>query len=234
MAITRVGTESDGDSSAIGATTISFSHTTPVGATLLLLAVHMQGDESIDTTPTFDGDNFTLIHDSGVQTGGDQRAWLYGFVSPAAKTATIAATTSGHDFHGAAAVNFAGTKTASVAAATNFLSADVNTVNGTTNVHASAGSAGNALIVTAGWRGGDITPSTVDNSFAEIYDRATGASASADTSHTMSELLNAAPSAVTITMGGSDQNSGILIELVAASEGIAPQAVYHYQNEGYF
>ncbi len=217
MTVTRVGSESDGDNTINGATEISFSHTVPSGASLLLLAVNIRGDESIDVTPTWDGDDFTLIHDTGLGSSGEMRAYLYGFAAPAAKTATIQANTSTHDFHGATAINFAGTVSSSVAAAVNFLSEDNNTGNTSTNVHASAGSAGNALIVMAGWLGADITPSSVDNSFVEIYDRTSGTSSTNDTSHTMSELLDAAPSAVTITMGGSDQNAGIFIELVAAA-----------------
>lgn len=216
MTVTRVGTETDGDSSALAITAISFSHTVPSGASLLLLAVQMQGDETISALPTWDGDDFSLIHDTGVQGAGDHHSWLYGFIATAAKTATIAFNTSVADYHGVGAVNFAGTKTASVADAVNFLSEDVNNTNTDTNVHASAGNAGNALIVMAGWRGGDITPSTVDNSFNEIYDRATGSAPAVDTAHMMAELLDAAPSAVTVTMGGSDQNAGIFIELIVA------------------
>jgi len=216
MTVSRIGTDTDGDSTNTG-TAISFSHTVPSGASLLLLAIHMEGNETVDVVPTWDGDNFTLIRATALVANSDFRSFLYGFVAPAAKTATIAATVSDSLFRGVAAINFAGTVTTSVAAAVVFLSEDSNTANTSTNVHASAGSSPNALFVTAGWRGGDITPSTVSDSFLEIYDRATGTSATSDCSHTASWLQDGAPSAVTITMGGSDQNAGIFVELVAAA-----------------
>lgn len=217
MAITRVGTDTNGDDSDTG-TSISFSHTTPADCTLLILTVHMFGDETM-TTPTWDGDNFTIIKEGTLAPSNSFRSWIWGFVNPGAKTATIAATTSSSTFHGVGAINFGGTISTSVAAAANFLSEDSNTGNTSTNVHASAGSAGNALFITAGWRGADITPSTVDNSFVEIYDRTTGASPTSDSSHTASWLQDSAPSAVTITMGGADQNDGILIELIPGGTG---------------
>jgi len=216
MTVTRVGTETDADNSA-GGSSFSFSHTVPAGASLLLLAVFATGDVDVTVTPTWDGDDFTLINDSGPEIQGMQRIHVYGFVSPAAKTATIAGTTDGFGYLGVEAVNYAGGETASVAAAVNHLSDDVNSTNEISTVHASAGNAGNALIAMGSWRGGDTGPSTVDNSFNEIYDRATGGSTTNDTAHTMSELLDAAPSAVSITMTLSDQCTGTFIELVAAT-----------------
>lgn len=218
MAITRVGTETDGDTTTTG-TAISFSHTVPSGASLLLVAVHMQGDETITGNLTWDGNDMTLIHATPSSSSGDQRAWLWGYINPAATTAIIAGTTSTCEFRGIGAVNYAGTETSSVGAATNYLSEDNNTTNTSTNVHSSAGTAGRTLIVTAGWRGGDMTPTSVDNSFTEVWDRASGSASAADTSHMLGELIGGAPSAVTVTAGGSDQNAGILIELIPASVG---------------
>lgn len=218
MAVSRVGVDTDGDTTNT-TTAFSFSHTTSSTPTLLILIIHMEGDETVSGLPTWDSSNFTLIKEGTAATSSDFRSWVYGFINPGNKTANIVGTTSNANYHGLAAIAFAGTDSSSVASATNFLSEDSNTSNTSTNVHASAGSSGNALLVTAGWRGGDLSPSSVDNSFVEIYDRATGADITSDCSHTASWLANSAPSAVTITMGGSDQNDGIYIELVAAGGG---------------
>ncbi len=211
MAISRVGTETITNSSA-NAGDHSYSHTTTSDTDLLLLTVFLEGSEVITTTPTFDGDDFTLIRDTG-DTGNnaDVRVFVYEFRSPAAKTATIFVDFTGNVNPSASiAVNYSG------AGSAKFLSEDINTTASSTGVHASGGASTSALFVVGCGQGNDMQPASVDNSFVEVWDQQTGTSAAADFGHIGAELLTGAPSGVTITYGSptSDQNTSVLIELL--------------------
>ncbi len=213
---TRVGSETI-DNSSTGRDPASFSHTTTADTDILLVCILIEGAEAVTGTPTFDGDNLTLIHDTG-STGDNSsvRVYIYGKVSPGAKTATISVDfVSSVDPSAISCINYMGVDTTSVAAATNYLSEDVNTVGTSTGVHASGGSNGNTLFVVGCGQNEDMQPASVDNDFVEIWDEQTG-SGSDDFGHIGAELTMGLPSAVTITYGASGDNTSVLIELVAA------------------
>lgn len=219
----RVGTETI-DNSSSNRDPATATHTTTSDTDLLLVCVITLGNENVTGTPTFDSDNLTLIHDVGQNNSSDVRIQIWGIVSPGAKTATVSVDfISGVDPSVLAMINYKDVDTASVAAATNFINDDVNDVPTSTGVHASGGSLGNTLFVVGGGIGADMQPASVDNSFVEIWDEQTGTSTSTDLGHIGAELLTGLGSGVTITYAVSDENTSVLIELVAlvaAQDGI--------------
>lgn len=223
MAVTQVGSHTtENSSSSVGSH--SYSHTTTADTDLLVLVVQLEGNEEVDGTPTWNSLNFTLI-DAGTDTGsnGDTRTYIYGMVSPGAATATVSISfLSNCDPSMSACINYAGTDTASVAAATNVVDAVSNTSTTSTTVFSSGGASGNGLFVTGVGQGQDMQPASLDNGFSEIWDEQTGGSSTRDFGHIGGELLSGLPSGVTITWGATDENSGVLIELVAAAAGGAP------------
>jgi len=206
-------------------TAVSFAHTVDVGTTLLVVTVSLQGAMDTTVVPAWDGTPMTAIRDQGTQGSGNIHAAVYGIISPSTGTLNVTATlTAGAASHGFTAINYQDTDTASVAAAANFLSEDINNAATSTSVHASAGTAGRLLVIHGAARGQDMQPATVDNSFSEVYDEQTGTDGSEDEAHFGAELAASAPSAVTITWATSDENSSIYFELLPApAAGTAPK-----------
>ena len=220
MAVTRGG--SGGSFSTSSAVTdVSYSTTVDASTTLLVLFISCEAGESVTDTPAFNtSENFTLIHattESG--SNADVRTYLYGLVSPTVTTANITFTLSATDTCFSCALNYIGTVSSSVANATNFLSEDVNNAAGetSTTVHASAGNSGNALLMGGAFKSGHGDPASNASSFTEIYDAATGTADFSDLSYYVAELLNSAPSAITVTWATTDSNVGNYIEIVAAA-----------------
>ena len=231
MAITIVGSISEHVNPA--ATPVGFKdgvHTTTADTDLLMHFVAIEGNEAPDSTPSrFDisdtNQSLTLIADTG-STGSntDVRLLAYGLVSPGAVTTADCRFDVAIEAAQIASiwVNFAGVVTSSVAAATNFENEKVNTAASSTTVIPSGGSTGNPLICWAAANGNDMAPSSVDNSFTELLDNVTAAT-TADYAYSLSSLLTGGPSAVTVSWNVSDENSGLLIELIpAASTNLLP------------
>ncbi len=223
MAITRGTTISDIKISA-NASNFDFSHTVDTGATLLLVYVGMEGNESIDeaTNPPQwslgGGEALTKISDSG-STGNnaDCRSQWWGLVNPTAGAGTVRlrSGSGNHNPMWGAAVNYLGTIAGSVAVAVNVLSTDNNTDATSTAVHGSAGTPSSALIFGGHGQGQDMAPSSNATGFTEVFDTTTGGSNSADFACNISELLDAAPEAITVTWTVSDENCSIYLELRA-------------------
>ncbi len=232
MAITRVGTETINNSSS-SRDPASFSHTTTADTDLLLVCVLIEGNEAVNGTPTFDGNDLTLIRDTGsTGSNGDVRVYVYGMVSPGAVTGTVSVDfTSSVNPSAVACINYKGTDTITVGLATNFINEDVNTSGTSTGVHASGGTSGNALFVVGCGQGADMQPASVDNSFVEVWDQQTGTSNSSDFGHIGAEKLSSIPSAVTITYGATDENTSVLIELLVP--GIDPAIADVETDEDY-
>ena len=227
MAITRGGTTSSFSTSVEG-TTGDVSHTVDSGTDLLVLSVSMRANHAVNGTPQWSlggGENLTLIHAStSSDLAGDQRQYIYGLISPTVGAGTIDVVIDpAAPWIFSSAINYIGCDTASVAAATNFLSEDVNDTNTQTSVHASAGSSGNALYFAGCLRGGDGDPSSNASSFTELFDGGTGADATQDGAFYVADLLDSAPAAITVTWAVSDENASIYVEIVAAAVGANPK-----------
>jgi len=205
------------DNSTAGVTSHSFSHTTTGDTDLLLLYVHIEGNESVSGLPTFDGADFTVIQEqASTGNNGDTRSHVYGLISPGKKTATIAVSfASSSDPSCCICVNYHGVDTASVAAATNQAGSVQNTTTSATVAFSSAGTSGNGLVASVVGQGADMSPMSFDNSFLELWDHETGGgSAITDFGHGGAELLSGIPSALTVTMGATDECGGLMVELV--------------------
>lgn len=226
MAISIVGTISEIVSP--NSTAVSFvdgNHTTTADTDLLLHFVALEGNQGPDTAPSrFDisgtDQALTLISDSG-STGSntDVRVLCYGLVSPGAVTGASCRTDVQFTANPIAAVwvNISGVVTTSVAAATNDAGTYQDTSGtGSTTVLSSGGSTGNGLIAWAAAQSNSMQPSSSDNGFTEQVEGVTAATTS-DLSYNLCTLLSGAPSAVTITWNTTEENSGLLVELIPAT-----------------
>lgn len=212
----------------------SFSHTADSSTSLMILVVGLEGAEDLSATPVWDsvGDNltFTLINDSG-NTGANQdtRLLVYGLVGAittgASKTITVTTSTNANPSW-CCAVNYIGTETASVAAATNHLSTDNNTVATDTSVHASAGNAGNCLFQAGICQGSTSTPASNNASFTEVVDSETGAGGGVDFGVYYSDDVNVSgATAITVTWAIVQENTSSFVEVVVASASGLPGRV---------
>jgi hypothetical protein len=220
MAVTRGATLSSFTASANG-TTADISHTVDSGTTLLVVCVTLEAGESVVGTPQWSqggGENLTLVN-ATTESGSNQdmRNYIYALVSPTSGAGTIDIVISTTDNVFSCAINYIGTDETDVATATNFLSEDVNNAGTSTCVHASAGSAGNALFFLGNFKGGDATPVSNNASFNELFEDVTGTSPTSDQTFYVADLLDSAPSAITVTWTGTDENAGNYIEIVAAA-----------------
>ena len=209
--------------------------TVPAGTDFLLSLIAFEGNENINPTTgcQWKGTDLTQIDDTGnTASNTDCRVYAYGMVSPPAGTfnARTAFTTSA-----APAVsvwmNFTGTPTSSVAAATNATSNVSNTDPTSTSVLGSGGTAGNTLIAFAVGQTHWLSPATINGSFVELLDTTT-ASTTADFSYYLAPYyaIAGATGATISWSGGGNENAATLIELVEA--GITALPGYHGANRG--
>lgn len=228
MAVTRGDTITiDGDSSA-SQVDITSSHTVDTNTTLLLVFIGLQANIDILTTPTFDGGDLTLIREStNSGTSGNMHNYVYAMVNPTVKTADITMTTNTTSHTTLVAINYIGTIVSSPGAAVLFLSEDVNDDPTTTSVIASGGTTGNALLFVGNFRGGDGDPSSNDATFTELADGATGTHTSSDAAYYVADLLDSAPSAITVTWAVEDENAAQYFQIVAAAGGGGSPFPYH-------
>ena len=222
MAITRGATVSIFTSS-IGATSVSDSHTVDSGTTLLFVTTSMEAGEGLDAGPPAwnTTETMTLIR-ATTNSGSNQdvRNNTYALVNPTATTANITYSHTSTDNMSHVAVNYLGTETSSVAAATNALNEDVNDTATSTTVLASGGAAGSTLVAVGVFKGGDGDPASNNASFNELADSSTGASTTSDTSFYVADLIGiSGATAVTITWAGTDENAGQLVEIIPAAAG---------------
>lgn len=205
----------------------NFNHTVDANTKIVLLFVALEGIEAINPTPVWDAatanETFVIVRDTGAQVdNGDMRLYVYGIVNPTAKTAQISLDWDGSaDPAWAGAINYDGIITTSVANAALFITDDVNNAVSTQSIHASGGTAGNVLIWFGAGQGFDMSPmaQTAGTTFTEIVDEETGGSGVADFGVGVFELINSAPSAITVDYGANDENASIFLQLVASSTG---------------
>ncbi len=225
--VNEVGTRTVAKIDAVSpASVLNISHTTTSDTDILICLAAIEGNEQLEGDfCLFDGVALGPIGDTGATgDGGDVRLYAFGMMSPGANTATAKLDPQFSTSPIVAVwLNYAGVVLTSLAAATNYLDEDINTVASgatTTSVLASGGSSPNGLIVFGVAQGGTgMDGSSVDNSFIERLDDTTELTTS-DFAFNLSDLLAGAPSACTITWGGSDQNTAFMLELVAAASGM--------------
>lgn len=215
-----VGTSSSCTTTDTLQTSCNISHTVPSGTTLLYLTISVEAEESVTATPTWNtSQNFTLVHQTTDSTSNaDVTNYVYALVNPNVTSSTITVSTSQTDNISAFAVNWNGTETGSVAAATNYIGEEVNNSAAETNTTeiSSGGSTGNMLVFSGARKAGTGAACASNNAgFTELFDGATGIDATAD--HCYYVAYGAAPSGIIVTWNATDSNAGQLVELVAAS-----------------
>jgi len=222
MTITRVGSETT-QVSSVNNTGFTFNHTTVSGQSLLLLAVHLEGGETVTGLPTFDGGNFVLIAESTAQANADTRSWLFGIVSPNVGALEVVVVFSPANPSTCACINYAGTKTVDVATAVNLIE-EVQNLDATfTTVFASADEIGADDILFASYvfQGANGSPISVSTGWGEIYDLTTGGSASSDFATGSAEEFTP-PNGLTVTWDvEDDENGGMLCRIVDAATVLA-------------
>jgi len=235
MPVSRVGTASFLPESTTPSSTGTLPHTAPSGTTLLMVSAAMTMNRAFDgaTLPTWGGVDMTLVRNSASGTGaGDVEISTWGIVSPVAATADVVVTwtNSGQPFW-VSAVNYDGTVVSSVGAAIQFLTEDINNTATATSVHASGGTAGNGLIFVGAGVGDDMIPASNASSYIEVIENNTGGGEgnANDLACYIADLVDSAPSAITVTWGVTDENNSHHLEIVAAAAATG-NPWYYYAN----
>jgi hypothetical protein len=236
MEIAEVGTRSIAIATDAAGTvpTNNTGHTVPVGTDFLLALIAFEGNEAINPTTGCQwlGVDLTEIDDTG-STGdnSDCRIYAYGMVSPTAGSGNAR---TAYQYSGAPAVsvwmNFTGTATASVAAATNAISNVSNTSPASTSVLASGGTAGNTLIAFGAAQNSGLSPASINGSFSELLDTTTASGTAEFAYYLATYYAISGAEGPTITWASSNENAAVLVELVAA--GITSLPGYHGANRG--
>jgi hypothetical protein len=215
MAVTRGGTVTTWSTSGT-TSSVSQSHTVDADTTLLILVISAEAQETMDTEPVWNSSEaMTLIHASTAGTSGDVRNWIYGLVNPTATTANITYTVSSNDNGHFTAINYKGTVTDSVAAATTYIDEDVDNAGTTDNYSISYSTTANCLLTAGVFRGGDGDPASNNQGFAELADSGTGTSSTSDISFYVADSLSGdTAGTITVTWSATDENAGQLIEII--------------------
>lgn len=215
--------------SLVSGNTLDITYTVPSGTELLLIGGFGRDTtiSSIEdwTTTTEPFVELPAAFDAQGAGANDIDMKVWGIINPTAKANTITVTYEDTvNWRCAWMASYAGNDTTSVADAVNFLeyNADAATVAvfESTSVLASAGTAGNALIVMGGHISDEgANTSSIDAAFTEIIDDTTLNSAigNGGAGWYMAHLLDGAPDAATITWGNNNYSRGLMFEIVAAS-----------------
>ena len=209
------------------------SHVVQSGTIITIFSVHMRGSVDITTTPFFNtSETFTLIHES-TNSGqdGDSHTYVYGLINPTATTADIEYDVDSTDKLSHTAVNYSGTISSNVAAATNFLSEDVNDTSTTTSVHASAGTSGSTLFFAGSHVLLTADPSSNDAGFFEISD-GDAFDTGSGIAYYVCDKIGGGASAITVTWNDNFANASVYIEVLPAVSGLSiPVARNHYKQQ---
>ena len=215
--------------------TNDLSHEVTAGTTLLLCFVAQRAAE-VCSAITWNSVSLTRIDDLNTSTAaGDVAGSIWGLISPTPATADFNVTSGTGTWlawHIKAGLNVHGTNTDSVAAAISNLSMDDNNVDrGTTNVHASGGSAGNWLLFFGAGIGDDMVPASNNATFNELAELQSGGTNSSDLDGSIYIADKAGISAITVTFAASDENIGGLFEIVAGAASVTLPG-FHGANRG--
>ncbi len=223
-AVTQVGTPA-GFGVDSGDATVDLTWTVPAGADFCLYSVGHWGDADVTDVEdwTTGTESFVQIDITNSDAGGNVGFSTWAVVAPTAKANTITTTISGSaNYVWAAASCYDSTVTTSVGDATNALqNIDNTTATSTTGPFTSAGTSGNALLLSCGAIGGDMTAVSIDDGFTVAIEGDTGGGSggNGDGDYVHAYLLDNAPQAPTVTWAETDENSCHFIELVAAAAG---------------
>lgn len=231
MAISRVGSESEGFA-AYDANwgPLNIGHTIPSGATLVMVSATVPANKDDIGGIVWDtigvNEALTLVHaTTSSDSGGDVKTFTYAIVNPTAKSADMRISPVGADNStiSAGVVNYDGTETASVAAATDFHEEDVNNTNSATLVFASAGTGGNLLYAAGGFVNNDADPIALSGTWTDVL-QVTDATQTQELILAIAEEDPAA--ALTMTRDGADNEcAGHMLEIIVASGGATTQGL---------
>jgi hypothetical protein len=227
MAVSRGATVTEwvDSSTPIGTST---THTVDASTTMLIVAFGSEGDLTI-SSPVWNGSEGMTLIGSVVtsSSGGDVRVWLYGLVSPTTGAHTLSwSVAGGGDNAWAVAVNYLGTDTTSVAAATNLIDSEDNGNNASPDVAMSGSTTSGAALVIAGtFRGADGDPATESNdgNFADVATADTGGgSSTTDTSYYYGDDVDGGTGGtvsptIDWTGSASDECVGVFAEILEAA-----------------
>jgi hypothetical protein len=219
MAITQVGTPTSDTNTTPGNATLSISATIPAGASCCNVAIVLKADETMTSVEWSIGPQaFTQVGTS-TSSGNAQDivVFCYTLVNPTDGTGTITVTHSTTNSSCAAQVCYAGTVTTSAADACIERAEDVNNAPTSDTTLASSGTSGNALFGIAGFMGADGDPTSNSEGWTELFDIQSG-TAGDDKVLYICEELTTVPDSWTVAWSATDENAGILMELIAAEE----------------
>lgn len=230
MAITRGATVTTGVDSATPIIA-TLAHTVNASTTLLVVTFHCEGDLGISSVNWNTTEAMTEI--SSVVTssaGGDCRVYAFGRVNPTVTAANVTWTVSGAgDNLAVVCVNYLGTETASVAAATNAIDSENNGDAAATTVAMSGATTLGATLVAAGtFYGGDGNPSSdTGASFNTVREGETGTSTTTDTCYYYGDLIDGGTGGtvspvINWTGTASDECVGVFFEILSATTNVTP------------
>lgn len=212
-------------------------HTVTSGTTVLVIAIGIRANIE-PTAVDWNGNALTLVHDLDNSTSSaDVAAEVWCLDSPSAATGNITYDTGGTvNPDWIIAVNYHDTATGTCTTTVSNLNEDINTTATNTSVHASGGTAGNALFFVGVGCGDDMDPMSNDAGATELYDTpgtGGGAGNCADLGAYFAELLDSAPSAITVTYNATDENAGGWFQVLAAGAPTGSTAEERRRRNGY-
>lgn len=112
---TQNATSNSGTTALYGVSSGSWSHTTPVGTTILVVSLCLYANAQTVTGATYNGSAMTLVTS---ETSGSYQTYIYSVANPATGSQSIAFTYSGTAYGMAAAATFSNAQTAAGATGT--------------------------------------------------------------------------------------------------------------------
>lgn len=211
----------------------TFSHTTPADCSLLLLAIIIEGAEATTGTPTFNGNNLTLIEDFTVGPNSNVGIEIWGLIAPGSQTGNIVVNyVSNVNPDAIIALNYRNTLDSSVADATETMVTDISTTGVAPFVFWNYGitwpdpdDQQTSIIYFWGFQGADGLPIVSDTLDAEttlVFNTTTGGSPAQDFSFGVYENINQVNQGTSqgIEASASDQWAAVAIAIYHAHDPI--------------
>jgi len=202
-------------------------YTVPAGAKLLLAYVFWTNQSQPCYSAEFDGDPMSVVGATAIAGGSsDVAVKVFAIVAPEAKTGDVIVNWGSTPVNPCAAVyvrSYENVPENSVPSAVQFQSGTAEDVNdGETNdtTISSLGTAGNLLVFVGAGLGADMTPASNAESWSEIEDTLdTGGGQGNNQDLSVYIAEKAAASGITVTWAATDENAGMIIELIEAVVG---------------
>ena len=226
MAITFPGSVSTGVQSASADTVVISAHD-PSSCDLLIAVAGYNANRNLASVNSDQDGFFTQVSESTRSgSSGDAAVDIWALLAPTDVNHSVTfnwGVAAGPNAAWAALINVSGIDTASVAAATNDIEEQVDNIGSNSMTFSpGGGTSGNICLVAVSVIGDDASTTwTNDESETVLVDVETGGGAGNNDDHSGYVAHMPAPSSPAITWNPTDENAGLLIELVEPSTSVA-------------